>query len=51
MIILIVITTVINTVTMKSVMLAPFDWPHEEQHAGLNILFFPAVALPRCTVL
>lgn len=28
-----------------------FDWPHEEQHAGRNILFFPAVVLPRCTVL
>ena len=49
--ILIVITTVINIVTMEYVILAPFDWPHEEQHAGLNILFFPAVVLARCTVL
>jgi hypothetical protein len=38
----------INIVT---VMFAPFDRPHEEQHAGLNILFFSAVVLPRCTVL
>ena len=45
------IATVRNIVTVEYAIFAPFDWPHEEQHGGLNIPFFPAVVLPRCTVL